>query len=58
MIIGTMSSHSKYLLELQGISKAFPGAHALRNVDFNVRRGETHVLLGENGAGKSTLVKI
>ena len=58
MIIGTMSSHSKYLLELRGISKAFPGAHALRNVDFNVRRGETHVLLGENGAGKSTLVKI
>ena len=53
-----MSNKSKYLLELQGISKTFPGSHALRNVNFNVRYGETHVLLGENGAGKSTLVKI
>ena len=53
-----MSQSPKYLLELQGISKAFPGAHALRNVNFNVRYGETHVLLGENGAGKSTLIKI
>ncbi|MBN1303119.1 MAG: sugar ABC transporter ATP-binding protein [Anaerolineales bacterium] len=53
-----MSKSSEYLLELQGISKTFPGAHALRNINFNVQHGETHVLLGENGAGKSTLVKI
>ena len=53
-----MSKQPKYLLELRDISKTFPSAHALRNVNFNVRYGETHVLLGENGAGKSTLVKI
>jgi ribose transport system ATP-binding protein len=53
-----MSKQPKYLLELQGISKTFPSAQALRNVNFNVMHGETHVLLGENGAGKSTLVKI
>lgn len=53
-----MMEQTKALLELQGIYKSFPGAHALNNVDFKVMRGETHILLGENGAGKSTLVKI
>ncbi len=43
---------------MQGISKAFPGVQALENVDFNLRRGEIHAIVGENGAGKSTLVKI
>ena len=46
------------LLQLQAINKRFPGVHALRDVQFDVRRGEVHALIGENGAGKSTMIKI
>lgn len=46
------------LLSMQGIDKAFPGVQALSRVDFSVRGGEVHALMGENGAGKSTLIKV
>ena len=46
------------VLEMRGISKFFPGVKALQNVDFTLREGEIHALMGENGAGKSTLIKV
>lgn len=49
---------SEKVLEMQGICKTFPGVKALHNVDFTLRKGEIHALMGENGAGKSTLVKV
>lgn len=49
---------SDYILEMNAISKEFPGVKALSNVNFKVKRGEIHCLVGENGAGKSTLMKV
>ena len=46
------------VLTMRGICKEFPGVRALHNVDFTLRSGEIHALMGENGAGKSTLVKV
>lgn len=45
-------------LMMSGISKSFPGVRALSRVDFKLRSGEIHALMGENGAGKSTLIKV
>lgn len=46
------------VLTMRGIYKSFPGVRALQNVDFTLREGEIHALMGENGAGKSTLIKV
>ncbi len=53
-----MDSAAPVLLQLRQISKSFPGVKALSEVDFTLRRGEIHALMGENGAGKSTLIKV
>ncbi|WP_042462336.1 sugar ABC transporter ATP-binding protein [Neobacillus dielmonensis] len=49
---------SEYVLELKGITKTFPGVTALDHVQFQLKPGEIHALMGENGAGKSTFIKV
>ena len=48
----------EYLLEMNHITKIFPGVKALDDVSFNLRKGEIHAICGENGAGKSTFIKV
>lgn len=53
-----MDKGSRSILEIQGISKSFPGGKALNDISFSIEKGEIRALSGENGAGKSTIIKI
>ena len=52
-----MTDSSPALLDMSGIHKSFPGVHALRGIDLQLKQGDVLALVGENGAGKSTLIK-
>ncbi len=52
------NNNNNEILRMDNVYKSFPGVQALKNVDFCLKRGEIHALVGENGAGKSTLIKV
>ena len=54
----SVNQEDPFVLEMIDIDKRFPGVHALKQCNFNLKKGEIHALVGENGAGKSTLMKV